>query len=93
MSRISNRRSHISARIAARGVFRPDFVRTTLDAVLRPDTLVGRLVDQGSGEPIANATVIATTTFPGTDVAFTDPSFVPVRVRLDDYTLVNLNAQ
>ncbi|MFN4019586.1 MAG: TonB-dependent receptor plug domain-containing protein [Erythrobacter sp.] len=27
------------------------------------------------------------------DVAFTDPSFVPVRVRLDDYTLVNLNAQ
>jgi hypothetical protein len=44
---------------------------TTLDAVLRPDTLVGRLVDQASGEPIANATVIATTTFPGTDVAFT----------------------
>jgi len=27
------------------------------------------------------------------DVAFTDPSFVPVRVRLDDYTLVNLNAR
>jgi hypothetical protein len=44
---------------------------TTLDAVLRPDTLVGRLIDQGSGEPIANATVIATTTFPGTDVAYT----------------------
>jgi hypothetical protein len=44
---------------------------TTLDAILRPDTLVGRLVDQASGEPLANATVIATTTFPGTDVAFT----------------------
>ena len=27
------------------------------------------------------------------DVAFTDPSFVPVRVSLDDYTLVNLNAR
>lgn len=26
------------------------------------------------------------------DVAFTDPSFVPVNVRLKDYTLVNLNA-
>jgi len=26
------------------------------------------------------------------DVAFTDPSFVPVRVRLDDYVLVNFNA-
>ena len=26
------------------------------------------------------------------DNAFTDPSFIPVRVRLDDYVLVNLNA-
>lgn len=43
---------------------------TTLDAVLRPDTLRGRLVDKLSGEPISNAAVLATTTFPGTDVAF-----------------------
>lgn len=42
----------------------------SLDAVLRPDTLVGRLVDQASGEPIANATVLATATLNGTDVAF-----------------------
>ena len=27
------------------------------------------------------------------DDAFTDPSFVPVRVTLDDYTLVGLNAR
>jgi vitamin B12 transporter len=27
------------------------------------------------------------------DVAFTDPSFVPVRVSLEDYTLVNFNAR
>lgn len=27
------------------------------------------------------------------DLAYTDPSFVPVRVRLADYTLVNLNAE
>jgi hypothetical protein len=44
---------------------------TSLDAVLRPDTLKARLIDKESGEPLANATVIATTTFPGTDVAFT----------------------
>ncbi len=44
---------------------------TSLDAVLRPDTLRARLIDEDSGEPIANAAVIATTTLPGTDVAFT----------------------
>jgi hypothetical protein len=43
----------------------------SLDAVLRPDTLQGRLIDKASGKPIVNATVIATTTYPGTDVAFT----------------------
>lgn len=42
----------------------------SLDAVLRPDTLSGRLIDQQSGEPIANATILASVTFPGTDVAF-----------------------
>lgn len=43
---------------------------TTLDAVLRPDTLQGRLIDKASGDPIANAAILATTTLPGTDVAF-----------------------
>lgn len=43
---------------------------TALDAVLRPDTLAGTLVDKLTGEPVANATVIATTTLPGTEVAF-----------------------
>jgi hypothetical protein len=41
-----------------------------VDAVLRPDVLTATLVDQVSGEPVANATVIATTTLPGADVAF-----------------------
>ena len=41
-----------------------------LDAVLRPDTLRGRLIDEESGKPITHATILATTTFPGTDVAF-----------------------
>ncbi|RRR76123.1 MAG: hypothetical protein EI684_03555 [Candidatus Viridilinea halotolerans] len=43
---------------------------TRLDAVLRPDTLRGQLVDSESGEPIANAAILATTTFPGEAVAF-----------------------
>jgi hypothetical protein len=43
---------------------------TTLDAVLRPDVLKGTVVDKASGKPIANATIIATTALPGTDVAF-----------------------
>ncbi|WP_238613378.1 putative glycoside hydrolase [Candidatus Oscillochloris fontis] len=44
---------------------------TVLDSVLRPDTLRGRLVDQETGEPIANATIIATPNLPGTAVAYT----------------------
>jgi len=43
---------------------------TTLDAVLRPDTLKGRLVDAESGEPVVNAAIVATTTYPGSEVAF-----------------------
>jgi len=43
---------------------------TSLDSVLRPDTLRGRLVDKATGEPITNATLIASATLPGTDVAY-----------------------
>jgi hypothetical protein len=43
---------------------------TTIDAVLRPDTLAGRLIDKATGEPIQNAAILASATFPGTDVAF-----------------------
>jgi hypothetical protein len=43
---------------------------TSLDSVLRPDTLRGRLIDKGTGKPITNATLIATATLPGIDVAY-----------------------
>ncbi|NJN15393.1 MAG: hypothetical protein HC822_03405 [Oscillochloris sp.] len=43
---------------------------TALDAVLRPDTLRGTLVNAETGAPVQNATIIATATYPGTDVAF-----------------------
>ena len=41
------------------------------DAALRPDVLGGQLVDAATDQPIKNATVIATETLTGTDVAFT----------------------
>lgn len=41
----------------------------------------------------ASATLVVRHNGRALDDAFTDPSFVPVRVRLDDYTLVNLNAR
>ncbi|GMN03187.1 TonB-dependent receptor plug domain-containing protein [Erythrobacter sp. MTPC3] len=40
----------------------------------------------------ASATLVVRHNGAAQDLAFTDPSFVPVRVTLDDYTLVNLNA-
>jgi hypothetical protein len=43
---------------------------TTLDAVLRPDTLNARLVDAESGEPITNGAIVASTTLGGGEVAF-----------------------
>lgn len=42
-----------------------------LDAVLRPDTLKGVLIDAASKRPIANATVIATLNLESSDVALT----------------------
>lgn len=44
---------------------------TELDVALRPDVLAGTLVDKETGKPIRNATIIATETLPGSDVAFT----------------------
>lgn len=44
---------------------------TQMNATLRPDVLTAELVDQTTGKPVPNATIIATTTLPGTDVAFT----------------------
>jgi hypothetical protein len=44
--------------------------QVALDATLRPDTLKGTLVDAESGKPIVNATVIATPSRSGSDVAF-----------------------
>jgi hypothetical protein len=44
---------------------------TSLDATLRPNVISGTVVDSRDGSPLARATVIATTTISGTDVAYT----------------------
>lgn len=44
---------------------------TEMNATLRPDVLTAQLVDKTTGKPVPNAAIIATTTLPGTDVAFT----------------------
>lgn len=43
----------------------------TLDATLRPNVISGTVVDGSTGEPLAEATVLASETITGTDVAFT----------------------
>ncbi len=43
---------------------------TQMNVTLRPDVLTAELVDKTTGKPIRNATIIATKTLPGTDVAF-----------------------
>lgn len=48
------------------------FTRTTsLDVTLRPDTLIGQLIDATTGKPVPNAAIIATETLTSTAVAFT----------------------
>jgi vitamin B12 transporter len=47
---------------------------------------------EASGDA-ASATLVVRHNGASLDDAFTDPSFVPVRVTLDDYTLVGLNAR
>ncbi len=47
---------------------------------------------QPSGEDRGGLTLVARYVGESRDLAFIDPSFVPVRVRLDDFLLVNLNA-
>lgn len=44
---------------------------TKLDATLRPNVIAGTVVDSADGKPLAQATVIATQTISGTDVAYT----------------------
>lgn len=61
--------------------------------VRRPRHIASAAVTWSAPGDAASATLVVRHNGATPDVAFTDPSFRPVRVALDDYTLVNLNAR
>lgn len=61
--------------------------------VRRPRHIASAALTWTAPDDAASATLVVRHNGQASDVAFTDPSFVPVRVSLDDYTLVNLNAR
>jgi vitamin B12 transporter len=64
-----------------------------VEEVRRPDHIASAALTWSAPGDAASATLVVRHNGATPDVAFTDPSFVPVPVRLDDYTLVNLNAR
>lgn len=77
-----------------------DFAYTWLDAeengveeVRRPGNIASAAVNWTAPGDAASATLIVRHNGETDDLAFTDPSFIPVTERLDDYTLVNLAAE
>jgi len=63
------------------------------EEVRRPEHIASAALTWIAPGDAASATLVVRHNGAALDDAFTDPSFVPVRVRLDDYTLVNLNAR
>jgi vitamin B12 transporter len=64
-----------------------------IEEVRRPEHIGSAALTWEAPNQAASATLVVRYNGETPDVAFTDPSFVPVRVTLDDYTLVNLNAR
>jgi vitamin B12 transporter len=64
-----------------------------VEEVRRPRHIASAALTWTAPGDAASATLVVRHNGATPDVAFTDPSFVPVRVQLDDYTLVNLNAR
>lgn len=58
--------------------------------VRRPESIAAASLDWTSPRKNVRASLVVRHNGEAEDLAFTDPSFVPVRVTLDDYTLVNL---
>ncbi|WP_379922243.1 TonB-dependent receptor plug domain-containing protein [Erythrobacter sp. R86502] len=61
--------------------------------VRRPKHIASAALTWTASGDAASATLIVRHNGETPDVAFTDPTFAPVRVRLDDYTLVNIAIQ
>ncbi|AOL94240.1 TonB-dependent receptor plug domain-containing protein [Porphyrobacter sp. LM 6] len=64
-----------------------------VEEVRRPNHIASAALTWAAPDDAASATLVVRYNGETPDVAFTDPSFVPVRVSLDDYTLVNFNAR
>ncbi len=64
-----------------------------VEEVRRPEHIASAALTWAAPGDAASATLVVRHNGASLDDAFTDPSFVPVRVQLDDYTLVNLNAR
>lgn len=64
-----------------------------IEEVRRPKHIASAAVTWTAPDDAASASLVVRHNGATPEVAFTDPSFVPVRVTLDDYTLVNLNAR
>ncbi len=64
-----------------------------VEEVRRPESIASAALTWTVPGDAASATLVLRHNGAAQDLAFTDPSFVPVRVTLDDYTLVNLNAR
>nr|WP_255547997.1 TonB-dependent receptor [Erythrobacter ani] len=90
----------VSASARLGGGFSLDAAYSFLDAeedgieeVRRPDNIASAAVSWTHPRDAASATLVVRHNGEAEDLAFTDPSFIPLRVTLDDYTLVNLNAR
>ena len=64
-----------------------------IEEVRRPRHIASAALTWEAPGERASATLVVRYNAETPDVAFTDPSFVPVRVSLEDYTLVNFNAR
>lgn len=64
-----------------------------IEEVRRPQHIASAALTWTAPQDKASATLVIRYNGETPDVAFTDPSFVPVPVQLDDYTLVNFNAR
>ena len=62
-----------------------------VEEVRRPRHMASAWLNWDSPDGVLAANLTVRYNGKTADVAFTDPSFVPVRVTLDDYTLVNFN--
>ncbi len=64
-----------------------------ISEVRRPESIASAALNWIASDDTASATLIIRHNGETEDLAFTDPSFVPVRETLDDYTLVNIAAE